>query len=121
MPDGGEITTVLRKLTFTHVNGTSETDLVEHLSLTELIDHHLDFSNLNAVNLTTIRAFEKIDGINYRKIGERVFPTDYEPGQTGIIVVLDGAGQDMKITLQSSISEGSNKTIPATTRDTVRT
>ncbi len=121
MPDVGSITTVLRSVSFTHGPGTTEDDFVEHLSLTELIDHHFDFSNLSQVNATTIRVFEKADAITYRQIGEdRVFPDDYGTNTQIVRIVLDGAGQDMKITLQSSVDEGSAKTINGTTRDTIR-
>ena len=78
MPDVGSITTVLRDVTRSHGPGTGEENLVEHFSLTELIDHHFDFSNLSQVNTTIIRVFEKADGIVYRQIGEsRIYPTDY--------------------------------------------
>lgn len=119
MPDVGSITTVLRSVSFTHPDSTAEEILVEHLSLTELIDHHFDFTNLTQI--TTIRAFEKADGVVYQQIGEpRVFPDDYGPN-TGIVrIVLDGAGQDMKITLQSSVTEGAARIIDGTTRDTIR-
>lgn len=121
MPDVGSVTTVLRSVSFSHPNTTTETTLIEHLSLTELIDHHLDFTNLSQVNDTTIRVFEKADGTNYEQIGkDRKFPSNYG-SNTGIVrIVLDGAGQDMKITLQSAVLEGSAKTIDGTTRDTIR-
>lgn len=118
MVDAGEVTNVLRAPSFSHPNTTVETDLVEHLLLTELIDHHFDFSNLT--QQTTIRVFEKIDGITYRKITTKVFPDDYETGTEGVVVILDGSGQDMKITLQSSIAEGSAKAIEASVRDEIR-
>lgn len=121
MPDVGSITTVLRNVSFSHGPGTAEEILVEHLSLTELIDHHFDFSNLSQVNETTIRVFEKADSITYRQIGEtRIFPTDYGINTQIVRIILDGAGQDMKITLQSAVDEGSTKTINGTTRDTIR-
>lgn len=120
MPDGGEITTVLRDVSFTHTNGTAEDDLVEHLSLKEIINHHFDFSNLSAINETTIRTFEKVDGITYRLLQQRIYPTDYPGGPNSVIITLNGGGKDMKITLQSAIAEGSNKTIPGNTRDTIR-
>jgi len=119
MPDVGSVTTVLRSVSFTHDNGTAETILVEHDTLTELIDHHLDFNNIDQI--TIIRVSEKADGVNYRQIGEsRTFPTDYGTNTKIVRIVLDGAGQDMKITLQSQTAEGSNKTIPGTVRDTIR-
>ena len=118
MPDAGEITTVLRTKSFSHPNTVVETDLVEHLLLTEKINHHFDFSNL--LQQTTIRVFEKIDGITYRLLSEKVFPIDYETGTDAVIIILDGAGKDMKITLESNIAEGSAKDIEASVRDTIR-
>jgi len=120
MPDVGSITTVLRSISFTHGPGTDEQDLVEHLSITESDDHHFDFSNLSQVNSTTIRVFEKVDGITYRLLGIRIFPDDYDAGIQIVQIILNGAGQDMKITLQSSVDEGSAKTINGTVRDTIR-
>jgi len=118
MPDVGSVTTVLRSISFTHGPGVDEQTLTEHLSLTELDDHHFDFSNL--LEQTTIRVFEKADGITYRLLGIRVFPDDYDAGIEIVRIVLDGAGQDMKITLQSTIDEGSAKVIDGTVRDTIR-
>jgi len=116
--DAGEVTTVLRTISFSHPNTVVETDLVEHLNLTELIDHHFDFSNL--LQQTTIRVFEKIDGITYRNMSTKIFPDDYEDGTKGVVVILDGSGRDMKITLKSGIAEGSAKNIPASVRDEIR-
>ena len=69
MPDVGSVTTVLRSVSLTHGPGTSEEDLVSHLSLTELIDHHFDFTNLTQI--TTIRVFEKAVG-GAEKVSEGV-------------------------------------------------
>ena len=119
MPDVGSVTTVLRSVSFTHADTTNETTLVEHSTLTELIDHHLDFNNI--LQNTIIRVFEKADENNFRQIGEsRTFPTDYGTDTKIVRIVLDGAGQDMKITLQSETAEGGEKTIPGTVRDTIR-
>jgi len=118
MVDAGEITAVLRSVSFDHANNTSEQDLVEHSNLTELITHHFDFSGF--AQITTIRVFEKIDGTTYRQLSQRVFPTDFETDTEGVIIVLDGAGQDMKITLQSSVAEGAVVTVKGTIRDKIR-
>ena len=120
MPDAGENKFVFRSVSLSHPNTVTETDLVEHEGITERDTHHLDFTNLSQVNETTIRVYEKIDGINYRQLSQKIFPTEYETGTEAVIVVLDGAGQDMKITLESSVAEGSAKTIPGTVRDEVR-
>jgi len=118
MVDAGEITTVLRTVSFTHPITTTETTLVEHSNLTELITHHFDFSNFSEI--TTIRVFERIDGVNYRQLSKKLFPDDYETGTEAVIIILDGAGQDMKITLQSATVEPGIVTIPGTVRDKIR-
>lgn len=120
MPDAGEIISTLRSVSFTHGPGIDEQDLVIHLSFTEIDDHHFDFSNLSQVNPTIIRTFEKADGITYRQISRRTFPDDYEEGTQVVRVTLNGSGQDMKITLQSTVDEGSPKSIPGTVRDEIR-
>lgn len=118
MVDAGEITTVLRRKTFNHPNTTTETDLVEHLLLTEKINHHFSFRNLT--QQIKIRTFEKINETDYDQLGDTVtFPDDFGDAQA-LIIVLDGAGQDMKITLQSVIAEGAARVIEASIRDTIR-
>lgn len=118
MPDAGEQKISFRQVLFSHPNTTDETDLVEHLLHSEVDVHHFDFSNL--LQQTTIRVFEKADGVNYELLSQKVFPDDFEVGIKVIIIVLDGGKQDMKITLQSSVAEGSAKDIPGTVRDEIR-
>lgn len=118
MVDAGEITTVLKTRTFNHPNTTVETDLVEHILLTEKEQHHFSFRNLT--QQTKIRVFERIDGSVYDQLGDTVtFPDDFGDAK-GVIIVLDGAGQDMKITLESVVSEGAARVIEASIRDTIR-
>lgn len=118
MVDAGEIKTVLRDVLFSHPNTTVETILVEHIDITEIDYHHFDLSNLTQI--TTIRAFEKTDGINYRLLAQKEYPTDFDSGVETVVIILNGAGHDMKITLQSSIAEGSAKNIPGNVRDDLR-
>ncbi len=75
MVDAGEIKVFFRNVLFFHPNTLDETDLVEHLLFKEKDTHYFDFSNFTQD--TTIRVFEKIDGINYRQLSQKVFPTDY--------------------------------------------
>lgn len=118
MVDAGEIEVFFRNVLFSHPNTTAETDLTEHLLLVEKDTHHLDLSNLT--QQTTIRVFEKIDGVVYKQLSSRLYPDDYELGTQVVIVILDGAGQDMKITLQSSVAEGAARAIGASVRDEIR-
>lgn len=118
MVDAGEVVTVLRTRSFSHPNTIVETDLVEHLLLTEKINHHFSFRNIT--QQTLIRVFEKVDGTVYDQLGDTVtFPDDFGDAKA-LIIVLDGAGQDMKITLESLVAEGSAKDIEASVRDTIR-
>lgn len=114
----GEVTTVFRNVTFSHPDSILEEVLVEHLNLTQLIDHHFDFSNLT--QQTTIRIFEKADGVNYKLLSIRVFPDSYDAGIEIVGIILNGADQDMKITLQSTLAEGSAREIKGTVRDNRR-
>lgn len=118
MVDAGEVQNVFRTVIFSHPNTIVETTLVEHLLLKDKNVHHFDFTNL--AQDTTIRVFEKSDGSTYRQISQRVFPTDYEVNTEVVFVILDGVGQDMKITLESAIAEGSAKDIPGSVRDETR-
>ena len=120
MPDAGSVDSVIRNISFSHGPGTDEQDLVEHTAITEIDYHHFDLSTLSQVNETTIRAYEKTDGITYRLLSTKVFPTDYDPGVQTIVIVLNGGGKDMKITFQSAVDEGSTKTIKGTVRDDLR-
>ena len=121
MVDAGEVDTVFRTPDLSHPNTTIETTLVEHLLLEEKISHTFSLINLSLVNPTTIRVFQKTDGSTYEKLAEAVYPNDFTDGVTGIELITDGKAQDMKVTLQSSVAEGSAKTIPASVRDLIRT
>lgn len=114
MVDAGEIKTTFETITYTHASSTTETDLVEYTSLKELITTNLDFVNL--AQITTIKVYDKVDGTNYRLLSTKVYPTDYDTDIIVVAVILDGGGQDMKITLTSGTVEGSTKNIPANIR-----
>ena len=120
MPDAGAVDSVIRNVLFTHGPGTDEQDLVEHIGITEIDYHQFDLSNLSQVNETIMRAYEKTDGITYRLLSTRTFPTDYDPGVQTVVIILNGGGQDMKITFQSTVDEGSAKDINGTVRDDLR-
>lgn len=118
MVDAGEIRNVLRTVLFSHPNTTVETDLVLHTNQTELITHHFDFSGFTGDVI--IRAKEKIDAITFRQLSAKTFPTDFEAGTDAVIIILDGAGQDMSITLETPVAEGAPVDIEGTVRDEIR-
>lgn len=117
MPDSGSYKNVFRHPTFNHSNSDLETDLIEHLLFKEKRIHYLSLRNLTQP--TFVRTYSRIDGI-YDRTSEKLFPDEYEDGVTVAIVTLDGDGDDMKITLQSTIAEGAARSIPASVRDEIR-
>ena len=118
MPDGGEIKTTFETDTYSHPDTTTETDLVEYTGLKNYIVTNLDMSNFG--ESTTVRVYDKVDGTNYRQVSQKIYPDDYETGTEVATFVLDGAGQDMKVTLQSAVAEGGATSVPADIRSTIR-
>lgn len=118
MPDAGEQKIVFRSVSFNHPISIAEIDLVVHAAITEKDTHHFDFSVFT--QNTIIRVYERINTTDYRVIGKKIYPTDFETDVTGVTIILDGAGQDMKITLQSEIVESAIRTVVGTIRDEIR-
>lgn len=123
MPDLGAIKYVFRTFQKDHPNNISEIDLVEHLLIKEKDTHHFDFSNFE--NEVIIRVYEKIDGLTYTLLSNAIYPEQYTNQLTGVtdnvvIIVLDGGGNDMKITLQINTTQGGPIPITGTVRDEIR-
>ena len=118
MPDLGNSRTQFQSQTLSHPNTLTETDLIEYTTLKNLVKLHFDMTNITQIS--TIRVYDKTDGTNYRLLSIKEFPTDYDTGVETIVAILDGAGQDMKVTLESTILEGSAKDIVTTSRETTR-
>ena len=94
--------------TFIHADLTTEQDVLEFLLNDELIEVKLDLGLLTQT--TTVRVREKTDGTTYEIVQSAAFPADFD-GDI-VILTLNGAGQDMKITLQSAVLEGATRNIP---------
>jgi len=118
MPDLSESRTQFTTDTLTHLSDTTEQDTLEFTTLKNHIRISMDVDSF--AQEFTIRTFEKIDTTNYRQLEAKVFPTDYDTGAKAIVIVLDGGGQDMKFTLQSTIAEGVTRNPSATIRETTR-
>lgn len=115
MVDAGEVKTNFETQILTHPDTTTETDLIEFTNLREKLIIAMDLSNL--AQITTIRVFNKTDGTNYRQRSQKIFPTDYDTGTEEAVAILSGTNQDMKITLESGITEGAARTIPLAIRE----
>jgi len=118
MPDLNESRTQFTTAILTHADNTTEQDTLELTTLKNNVRITMDVSSF--VQEFTIRTFDKTDGVNYRQLEAKVFPTDYDTGAAAIVVILDGGGQDMKFTLQSTITEGAVRSPPITRRETTR-
>lgn len=98
--------------TIVHPAGTSEEDSLE-VTPSELTEYSIVFLDLNALAQTiTIRNYIQIDGSNYRLISSAAFPADFPTNAKGIPVELWQLSVPWKITLQSSVTEGSDVDIP---------
>lgn len=94
--------------TFTLPDGTTEQDVLEFLANDEQIEVTLDATLL--AQITTVRVFNKTDGITYRLLQSSVYPADFDGNS--ITLILNGKGRDQKITLQSGSDEGETRAIP---------
>jgi len=118
MPDLSDSRTQFTTKILTHLSNTDEQDTLE---FTNLKDHvHISMDVRSFVQEFTVKVFEKIDGSIYQQISSKIFPADYEIGTETITIVLDGSGQDMKFTLQSSIAEGLQRDPPVNILETTR-
>lgn len=118
MPDLNESRTQFTTDILTHLSNTNEQDTLEFTLLKNHVRISMDVDSF--VQEFTVRTFEKVNGTDYRQLEAKIFPTDYDTGAKAIVIVLDGGGQDMKFTLESSVAEGATRNPPVTIRETTR-
>jgi len=111
MVDLEELRTNHRKGTYTHFNDTVPHDLIVFEGSiprhgNNYFDVAIDVTNISDTNSTTFRTFRKVDFDNYKLNKITVYPDDFDAEIKGIPFELDGTGGDMKITIQSSVAEG---------------
>lgn len=104
MVDGGEVKTTFIKKNVAYIGTGSDVDFLTFTNLKDKIIVHISTTNL--LNPTTIKVKETINGVSDHVPSTKIFPTDFDSGITSLIYVLDGGGENMKITLQS-IAAGS--------------
>lgn len=112
MPDLSGSRTQYENKSHNQVDNISQQNVEELVNLRDLIHIDLDMDELSQNMI--IKIFEKTDGITYSQIEKAIFPTDFDTGVKILGIILDGGGNDMKLTLQSSIAEGMDRTIPYT-------
>ena len=105
--------------TFSLLNNIVEQDCLIFAAATQLVDVELDMFNLAQTN--TVREYVQVDGVNYRQISAKVFPTVFDNGTKSVIISFVQKNSLYKITLQASVLEGVAKNVPYryTVRDLV--
>lgn len=101
-------------ISHTHLNNTLSQDITNLTfePLSALIDIHAKFNMSNITNTTTFQLLEKLDGSTYRQTKNWIWDTDNDDtADETIVLEFVGVGVDVKITMQSVVAEGSNKSV----------
>ncbi len=96
--------------TFSLVNNILEQDALVIAAGTQRVDIDLDMNNLTQIN--TVREYVPVDGVNYRQISAKAFPTVFVTGTKCVIISFVQKNTAYKITLQASVLEGVARDIP---------
>ena len=99
--------------THVHANNTDEQDVIEIIVSSDFLQ--VGSIILDLVNLTqnaTIRTYVKIDDTNYRVVNTIDWTTSDGDGVIAINELF--TDHDMKVTLQSSVTEGASRDVPYT-------
>ena len=110
MPDLSDSRTQYSKQSHNQVDNIAEQDIIEFITLRDNVHIDLDVDALS--QSITIRMFERVDGTNYSQVDTVVFPDDFDTDVKIVGLDMDGGGQDMKLTAQSVVAEGMDRTIP---------
>ncbi len=116
MPDIKEERTQVNSDAHLHINNTNEHVVQEFMDLRGIVIISADLSLITKD--LQVKVQERTDGVNYRIKTFKTFPTDFRSGQKTITPVLEGTGNDIKLTFQSPVAEGSDKNVPLTIRVT---
>ncbi len=96
--------------TYSHSNDTNENVVLTFTAAIQDINLYLDMVNITQTS--TIREYIEVDASTYRQLSAKVFPTDFDTSTKSISISFKQPNKDYKITLQSSVVEGSAKNIP---------
>ena len=100
-------------ISHTHIDNTTEQDITD-LTFTPLnlvnIGAILDMTNIT--QQTIIRKLERADGSTYQEVKKWIWSDDNDDSTNEISgITIEGHNVDVKITMQSVVAEGSNKTV----------
>lgn len=96
--------------TYTHANGVTEDDVLAFSAATQDIYLRLDVNALTQA--TVIKEYEEVDGATYRQVSRKEFPKDFATDTKTISIYFKQANRDYKVTMQSSVAEGAQRSIP---------
>ena len=114
MPDLGNSRTQFFIQTKSHSNTTSDQVLISFSNLKNLVTLHMDMTLFTGD--VTVKVFEDTTDL----LSTKIYPTDYDTDIDIIVVVLDGAGQDMNVTLNTPSEEGTSRNVVITSREETR-
>jgi hypothetical protein len=100
MVDAGEVTTTFKTEAVDYTATGSDVNFITFTNLQDKVILHIDTTNM--ADPTTIKVKGTINGTIDLILSTKIFPTDYDSGVTGIVYILNGAGEDMKVTLNST-------------------
>jgi len=98
--------------TITHPSGLAEVDALT-VTPSVLTDYPLLLLFVNALTQnTTIRVYVKDNAGTYRLLNSAIFPTDFPASVTVVPITLYPLSVAWKVSLQSAIAEGADRSIP---------
>jgi len=100
MVDGGEVKTTFISKAIAYIATGSDVDFISFTNLKDKIIIHIDATLL--VDPTVIKVKETINGVTNRNSSKKDFPANFDNSLQALIYVLDGGGEDIKITLSSA-------------------
>ena len=77
MVDLGNARTQISRVTFDYPNNQLATRVLEFFDFKNLIRASIDMSLFTLP--VTVRVFEKVNGVNYRQLAVKIYPTDLKP------------------------------------------
>lgn len=95
---------------YAHQIGVAEADAIVFAAAVQEIEVRFDMNAL--LQITTVREYEQINGADYRLITSRIFPTDFDPGCTAVVVAFKQANAIYRITFQSAVAEAGIISVP---------
>lgn len=118
MPDINNALTQVSSEIHVHPDNTNEHVVEEFLDFRGITVVNMDLSNIVEADLM-ITIQEKVDGINYRIKSFKLYPADFDTDVKTVVITMEGSGNDLKLTVQSTTAEGADRNVPLTLRETV--